>query len=88
MKKYYVNGLFLLMISALVFGCAAPQVQTTQSVFSPVTLAADQYEPKVDNFVVILDTSYSMNHKYGEKKKVEIAKEFLTAMQLQGSDQP
>jgi OmpA-OmpF porin, OOP family len=80
MKKYYVNGLFLLMISALVFACAAPQVQTTQSVFSPAKLAADQYEPGVDNFVVILDTSYSMSHKYGEKKKVEIAKEFLAAM--------
>jgi OOP family OmpA-OmpF porin len=80
MKKHYLTTFFIVMIGALVFGCAAPQVQTTQSVFSPATLAADQYEPKVDNFVVILDTSYSMNHKYGQKKKVEIAKEFLSAM--------
>jgi OOP family OmpA-OmpF porin len=80
MTKYYLKGLLLLMISALLFSCAAPQVQTTQPLFSPDTLAADQYEPKVDNFVVILDTSYSMNHKYGQKKKIEIAKEFLSAM--------
>jgi OOP family OmpA-OmpF porin len=80
MKKYYFKAVFLVMISALMFSCAAPQVQTTSPVFSPATLAADQYEPRVDNFVVILDTSYSMNHKYGEKKKVEIAKEFCAAM--------
>lgn len=80
MTKYYLKGLLLLMISALLFSCAAPQVQTTQALFSPDTLEADQYESKVDNFVVILDTSYSMNHKYGQKKKIEIAKEFLSAM--------
>jgi OOP family OmpA-OmpF porin len=80
MTRYYLKAVFLVMISTLLFSCAAPQVQTSQSVFSPATFAADQYEPKVDNFVVILDTSYSMNHKYGEKRKVEIAKEFLDAM--------
>jgi OOP family OmpA-OmpF porin len=80
MKKYYVNGLFLLMISTLVLSCGGKIVQKTASSFEPYKFNANQYEPKADNFVVILDTSYSMNHKYGQKKKVEIAEEFLTAM--------
>ncbi|MEA1945973.1 MAG: OmpA family protein [Thermodesulfobacteriota bacterium] len=80
MKKYYINGLFLLMISTLVLSCGGKTVQKTAPSFEPYKFNANQYEPKVDNFVVILDTSYSMNHKYGQKKKVEIAKEFLAAM--------
>jgi OOP family OmpA-OmpF porin len=55
-------------------------VQKASPSFEPYTFSANKYEPKVENFVVILDTSYSMNHKYGEKRKVEIAKEFLSAM--------
>jgi OOP family OmpA-OmpF porin len=80
MTKYYFNGLFILMISALLFSCAAPQVQTTQPLFSPDTLKADQYEPKVDNFMVILDKSSSMSYKYTGQKRLTIAKEFLSAM--------
>ena len=80
MKKYYVNGLFLLMISTLLISCGGKMVQKASPSFEPFKFSANKYEPKVDNFVVILDTSYSMNHKYGQKKKVEIAKEFLTAM--------
>ena len=82
MKKYYFNGMFLLMISTLVFSCGGKVVQKTAPApsFEPYKFNASQYEPKVDNFVMILDTSYSMKHKYGQKKKVEIAKEFLTAM--------
>jgi hypothetical protein len=61
MKKYYARALFFVMVSTLLFGCAAPQVQPTKSLFSPSQLQADQYQPKVDNFVVILDTSSSMS---------------------------
>jgi OOP family OmpA-OmpF porin len=80
MKKYYINGLFLLMISTLLISCGGKIVQKAAPSFEPYKFSANEYEPKVDNFVVILDTSYSMNHKYGQKKKVEIAKEFLSAM--------
>ena len=80
MTKIYFKGLFLLMISTLLFSCAAPQVQTTQSRFSPYALEGDQYEPKVDNFMVILDKSSSMSWKYNEQKRLTIAKDFLNAM--------
>jgi OmpA-OmpF porin, OOP family len=80
MKKYTVNAMFLLMITGLLFSCAAPQVQTTQLLFSPYTLDADQYEPRVDNFMVILDKSSSMSYKYNGQKRFTIAKDFLNAM--------
>jgi len=80
MKKYYVNGLFLLMISTLLISCGGKMVQKAAPSFEPYKFSSNKYEPKVDNFLVILDTSYSMSHKYGHKKKIEIAKEFLTAM--------
>ena len=57
MTKYYLRAVFLVMISTLLFSCAAPQMKTTQPLFSPYTLEADQYEPKVDNFTMILDKS-------------------------------
>ena len=80
MTKYYLRAVFLVMISTLLFSCAAPQVQTTQPLFSPDTLKVDQYEPKVDNFMVILDKSSSMSEKYNGQKRLIIAKDFLSAM--------
>jgi OOP family OmpA-OmpF porin len=80
MTKYYLRAVFLVMITALLFSCAAGQVQTTQPLFSPDMLEADQYEPKVDNFMVILDKSSSMSWKYNEQKRLTIAKDFLNAM--------
>ncbi len=80
MKKYTVNGMFLLMITGLLFGCAASQVQTTQPLFSPDTLEMGQYESKVDNFMVILDKSSSMSWKYNGQKRLTIARDFLSAM--------
>jgi OmpA-OmpF porin, OOP family len=80
MKKYCFNGLFLLMISTLMISCGGKMVQKTSSSFEPYKFKANQYKPKVDDFAVILDTSFSMSRKYCQKKKVDIAKEFLTAM--------
>jgi OOP family OmpA-OmpF porin len=80
MTKYSLRAVFLLMISALLFGCATGQVQTPQPHFSPYALEMDQYEPKVDNFMVILDKSSSMSWKYNEQKGLTIAKDLLNAM--------
>ena len=80
MKKYYARALFFVMVSTLLFGCAAQQVKPTKSLFSAYGFKADQYEPKVDNFMVILDTSSSMTEKYNGTIKFKIAKDFLSAM--------
>ena len=80
MKKFYAKALFFVMVSTLLLGCAAPQVQPTISLFSPSQLQADQYQPKVDNFVVILDTSSSMSDEYSGHSKFKIAQDYLSAL--------
>ena len=80
MTKHYFKALILVMVSTLLFSCAAQQAQTTKTLFNPYDFKADQYEPKVDNFLVILDTSSSMDEKYNGQSKFKIAKDFLSAM--------
>ena len=80
MTKRYLTVLFILMISTLLISCGGKKVMKTAPSFEPYKFDASQYVPKVDNFVVILDTSSSMADKYGKKEKAKIAKEFLTAM--------
>jgi len=80
MKKHFLKGLFVGMISILLISCAGQQVQSTAPVFTPYMFQANQYVPKVDNFVVILDTSSTMADKYHGQAKATIAKNFLMAM--------
>ena len=80
MKKHYLIPFFIFMISILLISCGGKKVMKTAPTFEPYKFDASQYEPKVDNFVVILDTSSSMADKYGQKEKAKIAKELLTAM--------
>jgi OOP family OmpA-OmpF porin len=80
MTRYYLRTVFLLMIGALLFGCAAGQKQSPQPLFSPDTLEMGQYASKVDNFMLILDKSSSMCWTYNDQKRFTIAKDFLNAM--------
>lgn len=82
MVRQYSKALIFVFIGALMFGCAAQQVQTTESFFTPYQFKGDRYEPKADNFMVILDASSSMGEKYMGQKKFKIAKDFLSAMNL------
>ncbi len=80
MAKNYFKTLLILMISAMLINCAVPNVKYTPPAFQSHQIDASQYVRKVDNFVVILDTSGSMAYKYRGQTKEAISKEFLTAM--------
>jgi OOP family OmpA-OmpF porin len=80
MKKNYFMLLFIVMISILLIGCAGDKVKPTPVTFKPYKFQANQYEPKVDDFMVILDISSSMAEKYNGQPKTEIANNFLMAM--------
>jgi OOP family OmpA-OmpF porin len=80
MIKNHVKLLVLVMVAALLAGCAASQVKSTGPLFDPYQFSADQYESKVDNFLVILDASSSMAERYDGSTKFVIAKSFLQAM--------
>ena len=80
MTKHYLKVLFILMISTLLISCGGKKIMKTAPSFEPYNFDANHYVPKVDNFVVILDTSSSMADKYAKKEKSKIAKDFLSAM--------
>jgi len=80
MAKHLFKLLFILIFSILLISCGGEKVMKTAPSFEPYQFDANQYVPKVDNFMVILDTSSSMADKYGQTEKAKIAKEFLTAM--------
>mgnify|MGYP003574338155 FL=1 len=80
MAKRHLKVWFILMISTLLISCGGKKVVKTAPSFEPYKFNANQYVPKVDNFVVILDTSSSMAEKYGKQAKAKIAKDFLSAM--------
>jgi OOP family OmpA-OmpF porin len=80
MVKHYFKVLFILMVITLLISCGGEKVMKTAPSFEPYQFDTNQYVPKVDNFMVILDTSSSMADKYGQTEKAKIAKEFLTAM--------
>ena len=80
MEKYSERALLFLIAITLLFGCATPQVQPTRPLFSPSKLDTDLYQPKVDNFVVIWDTSSSMADEYSGFTKFRISQDYLSAL--------
>lgn len=79
MKNCYLKWLLVGVIGVVLMSCAGPQGQMTAPVFTPYTFQTNQYVSKVDNFVVILDTSSSMAEKYHGETKAKITKNFLMA---------
>ncbi len=77
MKKKWWKTFLLIGCGFLIFGCAAKQ---SPMVFQSANLPEGNFEPKVENFLVILDTSYSMNRPYKNQKKLSIAKAFVSTL--------
>ncbi|UCD87811.1 MAG: VWA domain-containing protein, partial [Desulfobacterales bacterium] len=77
MRKKFWKGLFSLITSILLIGCAT---QKPQAPFEAQVLPADQYRQKVDNVMVILDTSGSMAEPYENRGKLTYAKEIVSRM--------
>ena len=80
MKKHYFKLVTIGILSIFLFSCAGQQVKPMTTVFQPYHFPTGQYVPKVDNFVVIFDTSSSMADKTHGQAKAVIAKNFLSAM--------
>jgi OOP family OmpA-OmpF porin len=78
--------LFLLFIMGIfLVSCAGQQVQMPQKKapeppFTPYKFDLKQYEPKVKNFIVLFDASFSMRSTYGKEWKFKLAKEFVSRM--------
>ena len=83
MKSHILKTMIILIAGAFLFSCAAAKKQLPTP-FSPPDLnakvASGNYVKKVDNFLVILDTSYSMETCYNEQKKLHLAKTVTSNM--------
>ena len=70
----------LAVISLFLISCAGQPVQKTSPSFAPYKFSANQYVPKANNIVIVMDNSTSMSEKYGAKTKLEISKALLGAV--------
>jgi OOP family OmpA-OmpF porin len=81
MRKSYSAGLFMLLISAVLFSCAAPQPKPMSEAYLKIPkLDAEGYAQKVDNFLVILDASGSKYETYRGLTEIQISRDFLNRM--------
>jgi OOP family OmpA-OmpF porin len=77
MTRNCIRTILFLMLSTVLVSCAAPvHLNTIQS----VKVQTHGYVQKVENFMVILDTSLSMQKKYEGKKKSQLAREAVSLL--------
>ncbi len=80
MKRNRFKSILIAFVVFLFAGCAGQQVRTDMSQFTPVSLEQRGYDLKVDNFLVILDTSGSMGEDYNGVSKFDQEKEVINRM--------
>lgn len=77
MLKHLLKISIVIMSIAFIFSCAGPQTPVT---FKPGNLPAQEYNPAVDNFLILMDTSSSMGDRYKGHEKLFIAKSLVNSM--------
>ncbi len=80
MKKTFTSVAIVLFMSLFLWGCAANMPVEVMPQFTPHHFNADQYSPAVDNFLVIIDASGSMDENYRGNKKFIIEKTLVDRM--------
>jgi OOP family OmpA-OmpF porin len=77
MKSKTMRGAMLIVAAAALVGCASSQ-QTF--VYEPDDLDPAYWVEKVDRFVVIVDSSMTMDHRYQKEQKLQIERDMLYSM--------
>jgi OmpA-OmpF porin, OOP family len=77
MQKNLLKSLIFILSVAFLFSCAGPQTPLT---FQASQFPADRYQPNVDNFMVLFDSSSSMGNTYKGHEKLAIAKAVAGSM--------
>jgi OOP family OmpA-OmpF porin len=82
MKRRIFSVLIFGLVGALAFGCAGPKPQPMEVTFDAQDLnpmvQSGRFESKVDNFVLIMDTSQSLEEDYQGQPKFEITKNVVS----------
>jgi OmpA-OmpF porin, OOP family len=77
MQKNLLKSLIFILSVAFLLSCAGPQTPLT---FQASQFPADRYQPNVDNFLVLFDSSSSMGDTYKGHEKLAIAKAVAGSM--------
>lgn len=80
MSRKLLVIILAVVVAAGVAGCQTTPATSMTPTFTPQQFASGQYTPKVDNFLVLLDRSQSMQAAYKGQAKVDIAKEVVRRM--------
>jgi OmpA-OmpF porin, OOP family len=80
-KKLVMQSFLSLLAFLFLFGCAAKE-PAGFSAFTAKQFDLNQYESKVDNFLVIMDASSSMRHDYNGNAKFDTAKTVVERLNM------
>ncbi len=80
-KKLFVQSLLSIIALIFLFGCAVKKLPTIRS-YSATTLDTVKYDSKVDNFIMVFDSTSSMRALYKATPKFDIAKEIAHRLNL------
>jgi len=80
MAKRSLFLLIVVMVAALMVGCATQKPMMFKAVNLNTKVKAGMMAPKVDNFLVILDASSSMMQRSNNQCKLQAAKDFVNHM--------
>jgi OOP family OmpA-OmpF porin len=81
MMKFFSTMFAVPLITALfLFGCVAQQPVQPIPGFTPAMFNSNDYVSSVDNFLIILDASSSMDDPYNGNKKFIVASEIIKRM--------
>jgi OmpA-OmpF porin, OOP family len=77
MKFFNARFILSLIAAAFLFGCAAQEPVKPIPAFTPTPFDTNEWVSSVDNFLIILDASSSMDDTYAGNKKFAIASEIV-----------
>ena len=80
MKRHILRILAVAIMGALITGCAAMKLENNLPQFSPQTFSSDMYKQNVDNFIVIIDSSFSMVQSHKEQFRLTLGKAIIDRM--------
>jgi len=80
MKLFSIRIAVPLIAALFLFGCAGRQPAETIPGFTPAQINSDKYISAVDNFLIILDASSSMDDAFNGNKKFTAAREIVSRM--------
>lgn len=80
MKFFSTMFALPLMVVLFLFGCAAQEPVRPLPVFTPAMFDSNDYNSSVDNFLIILDASSSMDETYAGNKKFTLATELINRL--------